>query len=313
MQENKEKVFVIINSYRVGDILLTNPMIQNIKRIYKNSKIVMLTSPNLVDVAKYQEGVDDVIIWDRHGENKGFWKTLKFALNFPYKKVYAAIPVYGMDRPVILSQLLGAKHILSISRSFISSFLRKSKYKIKYVPDNVAESHISLLSGITKEELKTVPMIYYAQNCAADFIPKQKYVVICPTSSRKEKDMPYETLVEVIKSIGLTTILVGNGKEANIISENIKKENLENLVDLTGKTNISQVADIMSKAEAIVSVDTGTLHLACALNKPIIALFYNKADNFIPDSKIYNCKLVQDKTPENIVQTVQSLIKEEMS
>ena len=99
-----KKVFVIINYYRIGDILLTNSLVQNIKRIYEDAFVVMLTSSALVDIAKYQKGVDDVVIWDRHGIHKGAFNTIKFAFKFPYKKVYAAFPIYGMDRPLLLSK-----------------------------------------------------------------------------------------------------------------------------------------------------------------------------------------------------------------
>lgn len=311
MQKNTEKVFVIINSYRIGDILLTNPMIQNVKRIYDDAKVVMLTSPALVDVAKYQKGVDDVIVWDRHGEHKGFWKTLKFAWEFPYKKVFAAIPIYTMDRPVMLAKLLRPQFLLCIRRTMISKLCQKLKYKMDFYTDNMQKSHISLLTGITKEELKDVPMVYEVPDCAKDLIPQEKFIVLCPTSSRKEKDMPYSNVVEVIKEMrDYKMVLVGHGKDANIISENLQKENLDNLVDLTGKTSIKELADIMSKSSGVISVDTGTLHLACALNKPTVALFYTEgAKNFIPNPELYNCVLAEDKSAENIRKCFEQVLK----
>ena len=303
MSVNKEKVFVIINSYRVGDILLTNPMIQNIKRIYKNSKVVMLTSPALVDIAKYQEGVDDVVVWDRHGIHKGLWNTLKFAWNFPYKKVFASFPIYGMDRPALIGKLIGSKYVLCRKRSLYTSLLRRSKYKINFEKGNMQKYHISLLTGITKEELIDVPVKYHVQNCAQEFIPKEDYIVICPTSSRKEKDMPCETLIEVIKKLtDYKVIVLGKGERADIISEHLKKEDLSNLIDLTGKTSIVQMADIMSKAKGIISVDTGTLHLASALQRPTVGLFYIKGtEDFIPNPELYKCIISETNTSDDIL------------
>lgn len=310
MKTQEEKVFVIINSYRVGDILLTNPLIQNIKRLYKNSKVVMLTSPALVDIAKYQEGVDDVVVWDRHGIHKGLWNTFKFAWSFPYKKIFASFPIYGMDRPALIGKLIGSKYVLCEKRSLYTSLLRKSKYKIKFENDNMQRFHISLLTGITKEELRDVPVKYHVQNCADEFIPKEDFIVICPTSSRKEKDMPCDSLIATIKKLSnYKVVVLGKGDRADAISEQLKKENLPNLIDLTGQTSIIQMADIMNKSIGVISVDTGTLHLASALQKPTVALFYIKGtERFIPDPKLYKCIVAESKTPEEILVCLEKIM-----
>ena len=286
-------------------------MIQNIKRIWSEAKVVMITSAALVDVAKYQEGVDDVVVWDRKGKHKGFWKTLKFALNFPYKNVFAAIPIYTMDRPVILAKLLFPKYLLCIRKNMVSKFCQKVKYKIDFHTENMQKSHISLLTGITKEELQNVPMRYNPPECAGSLIPKEEYIVICPTSSRKSKDMPYSNLVDVVKRMSnYKFVLVGKGKEADIISENINKENLGNLIDLTDKTGIKELADIMAKSKGVISVDTGTLHLACALNKPTVGLFYDDSPaSFMPEQEVYNCILPILKTTDDIVESFKQVLK----
>ena len=168
MSEEK-KVFLIINSYFIGDMLLVNPLIQNIKRLYKDSVIVMLSSPQLYDAAKYQQGVDDVIIWDRNGKDGGFWNFLKFIFNFPYKKIFAAFPIYSGDRPIILAKLLGAKFILGEKQNILKHLL-KNKYEIKKIGSKTQEQNISLLSGITKEKLTDCPMKYIPPEITSSFI-----------------------------------------------------------------------------------------------------------------------------------------------
>ena len=52
---DKPKTFVIIHSNFIGDNLLTNSLVQNIKRLYKNSKVVSIVQPEMVEISKYQE------------------------------------------------------------------------------------------------------------------------------------------------------------------------------------------------------------------------------------------------------------------
>lgn len=172
----KRNTFVIINSYFIGDILLTNSLVQNIKRLFPDSKVVSLTSPKLVDIAKYQEGVDDVIVWDRKGEHKSFINMLKFAWEFPYKDIYACFPIYGLDRPVMLSRLLGAKYVLAPRNGFFSKFLRNSKYKYTPTTGTMQSQMLSLLKGVTTEELIDCPINLTRQFATSKF---QRKIIPC--------------------------------------------------------------------------------------------------------------------------------------
>lgn len=311
----KEKVFVIINSYLIGDIILVNSLVQNIKRIYKNSKVVMLSSPKLIDICKNQQGVDDVVIWDRHGAHKGFLGMMKFKKEFPYKNIYAVFPIYGTDRPILLSWLLGAKYVLfnTLEKKNIFKYLLKTKYKLNKIDRKILtmqNCHLQLLQGITKEELIDCKIKY---NLNDNNFPPLKdikdYVVLCPLSSRAPKDMPYNSVVDLIKKIKNKVVILGSGKTSEELSEKLSKENLDNLIDLQNKTTIDEAAIVISNSKGVISVDTGLAHLACSLNKKITVVFYEvKESPFIPEERLYNAKtIVENQTSENILKTFNSL------
>ncbi len=314
MTNKDEKVFVIINSYLVGDILLANSLVQNIKRIYEDSKVVMLTNKTFYDLSKYQKDVDDVIIWDRHGEHKGFFGMFKFIKEFPYKKVFASFPIYATDRPVMLGYLLGSKYNLFVGKKNIFRFLQKTKYKIQKESLKTQTRHMDLLKGITKEELIDCPIKYYIDEKTISPIENlNDYMVLCPVSSRRVKDMPYETIVELIKNIDKKVVILGNGQISRDLSEKLKQENLENLIDLTDKTTLQQAAKTINEANGIISVDTGLMHMSCALNKPTVAVFYQGEDSsFAPDEKLYNTKSIfKNQSCDNIIKTLKELINKE--
>ena len=309
-----KKVFVIVNSYYIGDILLINSLIQNIKRIYKNSWVVMLTPPSLYDVAKYQYGVDDVIIWDRKGSDKGFWNFIKFILRFPYKKIYAAFPIYSMDRPVILSKLLGAKYILGPMRKLLTKIILKSKYPVKADWSCTQKANMELLSGITEEELIDCPMKFCPPEETSETVLSLKntdYIVICPKTSRVTKDIPDEKVCEIIEKYPSRIVLLGSGEEANKLSEIINKKQYTHVVNLIGKSTIVESAQIIKNSKSCISADTGMLHMSCALNKPTIGLFYEKPLNsFAPKEDTYPLsKNLIDDNVENILNTLDNLIE----
>ncbi len=302
-----KKIFVIINSYYLGDILLVNPLVQNIKRIYKDAYVVMLSNKTYYEAAKNQKGVDEVIIWDRKNKHKSIFGTLKFILTFPYKNIYAVFPIYGMDRPTILGRLLNPKYNVALNKGDFAGKFLKYEYENFYKMSQIQEQHLSLLKGITKEDTINCKMEY--NPIPFDFKYKD-YICLCPVSSRKEKDMPYDTVVEIIKNAKNKVILLGTGSVSKELSEKLKAENLDNLIDFSNKTSINEAGWILKNSIGTISVDTGLLHLSLAVGAKTVGLFYTDDTKFfIPDKKIYdNSETVEDKAPLNILSSLYKLI-----
>ena len=107
-----EKVFLIFNTACIGDMLVTNTLVQNIKTYYPDSKVVFVCNSPFADVAKYQDGVDDVVAFDKK-KDKSLKGILNFVKRFPYKKPFASFVTYANERNLLISRLLGAKHIIS--------------------------------------------------------------------------------------------------------------------------------------------------------------------------------------------------------
>lgn len=308
-----KKVFLIINSYYVGDILLVNSLIQNIKAIYNDAYVVMITPPNMVDAAKYQVGVDDVVVWDRHGIHHGWYNMFKFIWSFPYKKIYAAFPIYSGDRAVTLAFLLRSKYILGQVRSIVGIFL-KSKYNIQCdMFSGVQGCDVSMLSGITQNKLQNYPIKLNLPKIDNDIIKNigGEYIALCPTSSKIEKDIPKEDVCYMIQNLNYKVVLLGKGDSAKQLSEYLNDKKFENLIDLTNKTSFLELANTVNLSKGCISVDTGSLHLACALNKTTVGVFYKKQNwGYKPDSNIYpNVFCESDLTAKEIVEKIKDLIQ----
>lgn len=194
--ETEKKNFLIINSYFLGDILLTNSLVQNIKRIFPNSNIIMLAPSHYEVAAKYQKDVDEVIVWNRKGEHKGILGIIKFLRNFPYKNIYAAFPIYGSQGSMNLAKLLNAKYILVPKSKPYSRFWRKSKYDFIYEGEKTQTQMLSVLNGITKERLIDCPIKFYPPENTSIKLP-QNYIALVPSSTRVTKEIP----TDIIKSI----------------------------------------------------------------------------------------------------------------
>jgi heptosyltransferase-2 len=101
-------------------------------------------------------------------------------------------------------------------------------------------------------------------------------LVICPGAEYgPAKRWPIEhwlTLVRQAQAAGWQPWLLGSEKDKDI-GQSIARTAGVPCHDLTGMTRLSQAIDLLSLAAAVVSNDSGLMHVAAALDRPLVALF----------------------------------------
>ena len=301
----ESKVFLVFNTAYFGDVLLCNTLCQNIKLIYPDSKVVMVVDKPFYEVAKYQKDVDDVVIFDKKGEQKDFKGIVKFVLEFPYKKPYCSFVTYTNIRNSIISKLIGSKKVVCLPKNSPIEPVQKRS--------------LGLLSRITNKPLKNLPIRYVVSDelpAKLGLDPTKKYIGLCTLSKRKEKDMPIETAIELIKKLNNTeyeVIYFGAGSAAEDYAASLEQAECR-FVNLVNKTTIYEMACVLNKCQALVSIDTGTMHLGCALDIPLVSVFYENELTYYwaPDDRIYNVKLVKEnQSADNIYTKLMELIDSE--
>jgi len=83
----------------------------------------------------------------------------------------------------------------------------------------------------------------------------------------------FARLADAIKKEFNVSVVLTGGKEDNQNAKRIKHRANTPCVDLTGRTTIPELVEVMARADAVVSCDTGPMHLASALGTKLIALF----------------------------------------
>ena len=66
------------------------------------------------------------------------------------------------------------------------------------------------------------------------------------------------------------------------MADEIQAASSANCIDLTGKTSLAQAIDLMSLTSAVVSNDSGLMHIAAALKRPLVAVYGSSSAKFTP-------------------------------
>ena len=113
-------------------------------------------------------------------------------------------------------------------------------------------------------------------------------IVFCPGAEYgPAKRWPAEHFAELARALsqeGHPIWLVGSNKDQTICNEIIALAKLEAsaCLNLSGKTNLAQAIDLLSCARLVVSNDSGLMHVAAALKRPLVALYGSSTPRYTP-------------------------------
>jgi heptosyltransferase-2 len=110
-------------------------------------------------------------------------------------------------------------------------------------------------------------------------------LALCPGAEfGPAKRWPEEYYAEIANAKlaeGWDVWLLGSPKDA-IVAETIMQATEQRCVNLTGRTKLVEAVDLLSLASAVVSNDSGLMHIAAAVKKPLAAVYGPTSTTFTP-------------------------------
>jgi heptosyltransferase-2 len=147
------------------------------------------------------------------------------------------------------------------------------------------------------------------------FIPKQEevtekdipashhlgYIALVIGGSYFTKKMPVEKIQELCRAIHHPVMLLG-GKEDFDAAYAISQTDAIKIYNACGKFSLNESADLLKKSKLVISHDTGLMHIAAALKKPVISIWGSTTPSFGMTPYYGSRFLEQNKNPFDNVQ-----------
>jgi heptosyltransferase II len=284
MQKKLDKILVIRLS-SLGDIILTTPVLESLKKRFPQSQIYFLTKTRYRDLLVNDPRLSGLIEFDPQGRHKGLGG---------FKRMLDELKPYQFDLLIDLHANL---------RSFFIRHLSNSKIKIKYKkrwfprwlmihlkffktkPRQTVDSYLDVLKKIKVEDRDRTPVLFLGQD---DIEFKEKFLL----DSRIKKDdivigihpgARWETKrwdvlkfgqvgQALIQKLGCKIILFGDSVEDKILKDIAGNLPASNGIEAMGLP-LGKLASLIQRCDVLITNDSGPMHIAEALQVPVVAIF----------------------------------------
>lgn len=274
---------VLIKPSALGDIMHSLPVLSALRRRYPQAHIAWVVNRLYVPLLAGHPDLDEVVPFDRNVTRQGlfsslaglsrFWKLLR------HKNYDLAIDLQGLLRTGLMTFATGAKRRIGLksAREGATWFYNETvdDRDIAHAVDRywrVAE----VLDADQAPKSFHVPLADDARRWAEELLHGQPrpWVAVGVGSRWLTKRWPPEHFARLadraLQRFGGTAIFVGAPDEADLAARSAAMMTGRHL-DVTGKTTLPQLAALLNVSDLMLANDTGPLHVAVALGRPVVA------------------------------------------
>lgn len=287
---------LVISPNWIGDAVMAQPLLRLLKDRYPERSIDVLAPTWVAPVWRAMREVDTVLEAPfRHGalqlgERRRYAKELQRrgyaeAYVLPNTLKFALIPwLAGIPRRVgykgeMRYGLINVMHRddADAPRPMVSFYAALADAPKRVVPLPPALPRPTLV--VKPEEAAQVASKLGLQ-------PDRPLIAFAPGAEfGSAKRWPVSHFAELAKTVfaqrpGMQIVLLGSAKDKDVCDEIVALA--QGVRNLAGATSLAEAIALIAQAEAMVSNDSGLLHVASALNRPIVAIYGPTDPNHAP-------------------------------
>lgn len=280
--EQKRKKILIMRTDRLGDVILSTPVIANLRKCYPDSYIAFLCRPYTKEVVEGNPYLDEVIVYDKNNEHKGILSSIKFCRALRKKKFDTVFILNPNNRSNTIAFVAGIPKRVGLNRKM--GYLltqpiedRKhegKKHELEYTLDILKEAGIPITEKHTYFPVKKESEERIEGLLSANGIKNNDFVVMHPSASCPSKRWMQDNFIKLAKLIQEKTklkVIVISSKDEKKYADNLAQ--VTGVIDFRGILTISDIGALLKRSKVFISNDSGPVHIASSLNVPVISIF----------------------------------------
>lgn len=277
---------LVLRTDRLGDMLLTLPMVQALKMAYPACRVSVLASAANVEAARHHPDVDHVELDAFEARGSRLRGVRRLAAQIRRLDCDAAVVVHPTPRLALAVCLAGVPLRVGTAYRAYSFLFNRRVHEHRSRPPwrHEAVSNLNLLRplGVTVTEIPRVrwqvdveemaQVDRLLQGAGAD---QATLIAIHPGnagSALNWSPAQYGELARRLVTEGVRVVVTGSQRETELTAQVATAVGAA-AIDLAGKLTLVQLAALFSRCVLYVGSSTGPTHLAAAVGTPLVALY----------------------------------------
>jgi len=285
---------LVVKLSALGDVVQTLPSLTLIKKVLPDAEVDWVVDERNADILKGNPLISRLIPF-----SNAYFKSIKKFKSFVSllkEKTYDWVLDYqGLLKSGIVTCFAkahnkagfkGARELSPIFYDFKVDVSFKKRHAVdRYL---LLTKEVLIKLGVNPEKvrgLEGIPECFWDESLVTQplfyekYKPLKDYIVIVPEARWQSKVWPYSyweeffSITSCIRS-RFEFVVTGSGKDKALVywASQIEKK-FSGVFNLVGKLSLRELVSLLKFSQAIVTVDTGPMHIACALEKKGVAIF----------------------------------------
>jgi ADP-heptose:LPS heptosyltransferase len=279
---------LVLRLDRIGDVIMSLPALADLRAALPHARIRLAVGQWSEGVAQ-SAPVDDVLVWSapwvgRADEGASSTATLlSKARALRSVPLDLAIDLQGDVRSALLMFASGAERRVGYANSGGRALLTQVvplDETVSWVEQN--RRAVALATGRPPDDAARDPLTQADRDFARRLFERLEIaapgplVGLHPSGGRPVKQWPAELWGQVAgrleRELGATFVITGVASDralAQIATHTLTRASF----DLTGKLSVRETLAVIERLDLFLSPDTGTMHMACAVDTPSVTVF----------------------------------------
>ncbi|HTU91856.1 MAG TPA: glycosyltransferase family 9 protein [Gemmataceae bacterium] len=281
---NAERI-ALLKPSALGDIIHSLPVLPALRRRYPNAHITWVINQVYAPLLCGHRDLNDVLPFDRRASHRGWAAAVRSWLGFlselRRRRFDLVIDLQGLSRTAVMVAASGASRRVGLSTAregatwTYTDVVPVDDFNAIHAVDRCWRIAEAFGVGDAPKEFH-IPIPDEARRWAEATTRgyPRPWLTIGPGARWMTKRWPPQHFAALARrawdAFGGTVFFVG-GHEETAAALAVRRRLSGPCRDLTGRTTLPQLAALLERADAMLANDTGPLHLAAALGRPIVA------------------------------------------
>ncbi len=265
-------------------MVLTIPLVKVMKEFQNNIELDFICIPETANLLIDNPSINEIIVYDKKGTDKGFTGLLKIIKKIREKKYDIVLSPHRSYRSALISFLSNSHNRISFD---ISSLGYLYTHKVKYLQDvHEIIRNLKLLEPLGIQKTEIVRPDLFPGEVDKTTVKKllkshginntDRFVVVAPGSIWYTKRFPEEKFVKLLNYFSeddIKIVLIGSKSDYELCDRILNASTNKLIYNLAGELSLLQTAVLINKGQLLITNDSAPLHIANSVGTDVLAIF----------------------------------------